>query len=242
MIVSSSIHAATMHAIIVGDTQSNIGNASTIDLGRIKQHLQTVSYYTDMELIGREYSSFNFRAEKVMEYIDSLTVDDDDVIVFYYTGHGFRTPSMDNPWPALFFGFNDDALDIHAIANILAEKNPRFLLVIADCCNNLVEESDAPTVRKNAMFSLRKDSKAIHGYRKLFCDFHGVVVASSAEAGEYALCNNAIGGFFTYAYLESEKNEIQNPEPTWEALLTRAKSALDGLEQTPQYLIFDYMD
>ncbi len=99
------LSATTLHAILIGDTNdSKIGRSVEVDLGKIANMLRSIEDATKTKLVlnsilvmgsdiasGRGY-------DKVTEVIAGLQVKADEVVIFYYSGHGINEIP---PWPSM---------------------------------------------------------------------------------------------------------------------------------------------
>ena len=168
--------------------------------------------------------------------LNQLSCAEDDVILFYYSGHGYRTASKkDNPWPSLYFSISGKEVDFHNICQKLAAKKPRFLLAIADCCNNVLPESGAAPLVPLYASSKSQHTRIKHNYRRLFLENNGSLLVASSSVGEYSWCYQK-GAVFTLALLDSLKALATAKSASWEALLDTTAEAIAD-HQTPFYLL-----
>ena len=138
---------STIHLVIVADsTDSSIGTSVVTDIERVQKHFLAYSELCEMWLSVRVIQGTNFVKEKIVRDVQNFFVQSDDVIVFYYTGHGFRNESKDDPWPLIFLGHDEfgapEGFDVRWIYQMFQQKNPRLLLMITDSC-----QEDIPAAR-----------------------------------------------------------------------------------------------
>ena len=229
--------AADLYAIFVGDTVSDdIKLSVQADIKMMKGEANKIAMYTGLKvkevvLEGRQATTGN-----LLNKVKSIALNPDDVVIFYFSGHGFRTPSKQgNPWPNLFFTGEQKAVDFLAVTNVLKEKHPRLILAIADCCNNSIVDWFAPQIVNVAARNQNVDPRIQANYRKLFLDTQGVIIASGSKAGEVAWCAEN-GALYTMAISKSLFKEVREPagEASWTTLLDRASFDVDQY-QHPQY-------
>jgi len=231
----SSAHAAeeeqTLHAIIVCDTlASNIGPSCAADLNLMQREAKAIAKQSGMTL-----SELIFQKKSVnrtlLERIDEYPINSDDTVLFYFSGHGYRTPSKgDNIWPNLFFTSERRGVDFYAIVQRLRQKGPRLLIAIADACNNLIPDPFAPPL-------LVKGNRVRRNYKMLFADSSGSILISGCLPEQYSWCTRQ-GGIYTRAFLLSLHIEVHAKEPDWQVLLERASLSVmkwEELNQTPQF-------
>lgn len=89
-----------------------------------------------------EVKGDDFTKSNVSSAIANLYPSSNDVVVFYYSGHGFRFTSQTTQWPQLDLrptGTEDikpNTMNLHSdVYKALSAKNPRLLMVIGECCN-----------------------------------------------------------------------------------------------------------
>jgi len=216
------VSAATLHAIIAVDTEDGtIGPSVRVDLGKMQGLVNNISQYTGLATAGRAISGNELNRRNIMSAVEGLSVGSDDVVLFYYAGHGYN-PS-ETAWPAM--NLSGDDLPLKTVRETLKAKNPRLLIVMADTCN-------APG--SGGGFDARDAGKA-NNYKVLFLKYRGTITASSSEPGEYSYSNATIGGFYTNAFLNSLTTElVSNQTPSWDAIMERANAPLNNGSQHPQ--------
>jgi len=157
-----------------------------------------------------------------------------DVIFFYYGGHGGNS-DKGTGWP--FMNLRGGRLEIKTVFGMLKSKKPRFFLVIADTCNNFGGRFSITESRGGQGGS----TSLADNYRQLFLNYRGYIVASSSEPGQYSWGNNQDGGFFTYGFLKSLNQELaSHKQPNWYTIMKRAEAPIDlpnGMRQTPQTVV-----
>ncbi len=87
-------------------------------------------------IAGNDYNKNN-----VENTIASLQPSQNDIVVFYYSGHGFsKKDNRQYPYLELssksFQSLEEHSLNIEDIYNNLKRKNAHVTLVISDCCND----------------------------------------------------------------------------------------------------------
>lgn len=240
-LVSSSLEAAVLHAIIVCDTTAdNIGSSVEADLRKIHLEVSRIAANTDLTLNEKKFSSREVN-ENVLNYIESQTFSSDDVVFFFFSGHGYRTDSKQgNIWPYLFFTPIGKGVDFSTISQSLAQKQPHLMIAIADCCNNVIPEFFAPpTLKKKHLALALTNNLLVQNYRELFLNHSGSIIISSSKPGELSWGTRS-GGIFTLAFFESMDKEIHGSQQAdWQVILSNAslKVIKRDLGQTPQFEI-----
>jgi len=218
--------AATLHAIIAIDTNDpSIGASVKIDLRNMQNLVADIAQHTRLATAGEAISGSRLTVGNVNKAVESLSVGTDDVVIFYYSGHGFNPGGT--KWPAM--NLEDGDLGLKTVREKLRAKNPRLLIVMADTCNGF---------QNRGGFRFSKDAGKPNNYKVLFLKYRGVITASSSKPGQYSWGNERIGGLYTDAFLKSLNRELASKQkPTWKAVMERANAPIQasGSLQEPQY-------
>lgn len=236
LFVSYGLEAAKLHTIIVADTtDASIGDSTAVDLFKMRREFKKVAQYTKMEHHQVSISGQEVLPRNVLDTIEPLEFEEDDVVIFYYSGHGYRTQSKEgNPWPNLYFSIVDEGIDLSLIRDVLEEKNPRFLIVMADVCNSFVPDDFAPPLIQKLWFNGVDENIIEANYLSLFKETEGTLLISSSEIGEYSWGTNS-GGLFTVAFLQNLQKTVKNNDyPEWEMILDQTAQLISD-SQHPQW-------
>jgi len=220
--LASPIEAADLHAIIVTDTLAvNIGASVEADLQKVDREVTRISLYADLPykkyiIKGREITS-----KVILATIKSLAVNSDDVVFFYFSGHGYRTRLKKSDWPNLFITRENCGIDFDLIRSEVEKKCPRLMVIFADVCNNIVPDVFAPRLISKGL-RLESSSAINEAYISLYRNSFGKILISGAQTGEFAWCTPR-GALFTDAWIESmvEEGSFGNLAE-WENVLNRA--------------------
>jgi|GEM_PF-1437900 len=230
----SSSPAATLHAIVIADTNATQGAVSfSVDLRRMKELAKIISSHAQLSLKIYEISGSSLNRDNVVSTLERLSVGSNDVVIFYYAGHGGRFSDKSSVWPMM--DIQGGALDLMQVKTSLEQKNPRFIIVLADTCNNF-NDSFGPVWGRGGSSSRGKSSSS-DGYRQLFLDYQGHVFASGSKPGQYSWGNAQYGGFFTDAFLKNLNEGLESPNPNWYTIMKRTEAPITVQgkgEQNPQ--------
>lgn len=227
--IALGLEAKTLHTIIVADTIHDITLITQPDLKSIQEEMKIIAQHTDQTLKEKIFAGSEFSKQKLINYIKNLKVKSDDSVVFYFSGHGYRTKEKKTSWPFLSFELYKVGLDLKWIADTLWDKKPRFALVMSDCCNEF-SEKNVVRKTKNILINLHKTTPKYVGYKQLFCNAKGCVVVTSCSEGEFSY-GSVFGGVFTRCFLISLNKEIAEPKPSWKNLLKRVCSYVNGIQK-----------
>lgn len=223
------LEAKTLHAILVIDNIHDIRSITRADLKRWQKELRLLTQETQMILKEKTFSGVDFTKQKIVDYIENLSPDPSDTILFYFSGHGYRTADKKNPWPDITFEFYKPGLDLQYIVTTIRNKKPQFALVMADCCNNYIERG-FNNATKNIIIKLRQQAPYLPGYEQLFCKAKGCIAVSSCSAGQFSYGSH-LGGLYTQCFFTSLSRELIEKKPSWKNLLQRANGYIHHIQQ-----------
>ncbi len=228
---------ADLYAMIIADTVSPTGHAAAMDLERVRMALKALSRHSGIKVHVQAFTGDQVTSNNLCAAVMALPVTSNDIAVFYYLGHGYRTSHKVSVWPYLYVCNDRTAIDLQLIVESFISKKPHMALIVADCCNNVMDDQTGvpwaghPHLKKGI-------KKPGPGYRALFQNFEGIVVACASQAGDYAYCHSK-GHFYTEAFLEALHEEIYVRNPQWSNLLHRASLKVQNM-QIPYHEILLY--
>lgn len=139
--------------------------------------------------------------ENLMNTLNSLSCGKDDVILFYYSGHGTRSPQDKSEFPQMclkYSGYEEEKfVPVYKAVETLQTKGAHFTLVITDCCNNPVSGISAKTLMSKDGGAMTDNEAIARNYRKLFVESQGMVIVTSSKKGQTSLGGKRNGGLFT---------------------------------------------
>lgn len=143
------------------------------------------------------YDNFdnNCTSFKCKSTIENLRCAPEDIVVFYYIGHGGRSIQVDpneHPWPKMWFYQGGDyrpdlMLDLGWVHEQLKAKNPRLLLTIGMCCNKGqgdIPPDIMPTFSQRSYGSVYVSPEQIENIKNAFMNTCGNLIATSAKPGQ----------------------------------------------------------
>src|ERR1700733_3375785 len=93
----TSIKAASLQAIIVADTfDLSIGDGASADLQKMRYAIQQIAKQTKLALKQDIIAGKNATPAKLLAKLNELKIKNNDVIIFFFSGHGYRTPSKND--------------------------------------------------------------------------------------------------------------------------------------------------
>jgi hypothetical protein len=204
----------------------------------------------------------NYSRSSVETALKKLRPSKNDLIIFYYSGHGFHNKKINNKiYP--FFDLRDptktkyyadlqtQTLNVQDIYDTIIKKGARFNLVLSDCCNDTVAAPKKKGLQPPGKKGLSKSN--FDNVKALFMSKLQInLLMTAASVDEEAIVTPSFNSYFTYFFLQS-LNTYVSPEknaPTWPEVLAASQSLtikqVSGLpckeatkcpKQTPKLLI-----
>lgn len=206
---STALPAETRHIHVIQMLDNNSPTyliregTRSIDYGvqREVDRMQKALGISDVHYYHLTGQHFNREAlDFVVDY--QLAYQERDIIIFVYTGHGFREKGSASQFPKLYFNGYDDALDGDELRVRLLEKNPSVLINLVIACNSVQTnrqaapgqpQDEGPTSGRLASVPVQE-----RPYHTLFSDQPGFtkVIDLVSSDREYETFLSRDGGIF----------------------------------------------
>ncbi len=194
-----------------------IGESCDKDLKRIVEtfdHLQRYLGIPYAPNYPKVISGDNYNLKNVQQAINDLNPDTSDIVIFYFSGHGFRKDKDTRSGPWIDLRPKDDntylvnSMHLENIYDIIRNKKGRCNLVLADCCNDIVRATNPmakpPSGTKGFIMNWNQEN-----VRRLFLNPKKIsIMAAAASPGQLSACNLQFGGFFSYFFKQSMENHF----------------------------------
>ena len=226
-------YSQTVHFIMFAATNDGkLGLSSDAALRHFKYNFAPSLEHVGFTVRPQYFAGNDFVRSNCDRAISNLNTSRNDVIIFYFTGHGFndcegKIYSSINDYPTLLIGANDGfnvpqkSKSEMEIFNTLKSKPHRLLLVMAEACNKCdrssVSAGSQPVQHDMADIDVVK-------FKNLFSST-GDYLVSSSRNGEYSWSLQM--GCFTSAFIDALKKQTgksSNVTPTWNSIFTETAS------------------
>lgn len=224
VVLPIGVGAATLHAIIVADTNdADIGAQK--DEEDIKKLVENIGQNTCLQpaittIDGAAVAPGGGGYDKVKSAIENLSVTTNDVVLFYYSGHGANAETGSR-WPGL--GVEGQTtprsrwIELAWVRDTLKAKNPRLFIAMADACNVFLSGGGGRGHQRGAQPS---------AYEQLFLGYSGSIVASGSIPEQYSFGGADTGGLFTQQFLKSLYQGLNSATPDWNNIMNQAIQAI----------------
>lgn len=238
----SSAYSQTMHSLIFVN-KKEVGREvdRTAEMNNMKDFCMeianTLGYYHNL----RTHSDNEFTSKVLEQEISNLNVKENDIVVFYYAGHGCNWD--DDDWPHMCL-LDRQYWESTAYSKLKEKtRNAKLMLCIASCCNM---DSEGRRREQNGQYYSLDRNKV----RELFLGFTGKrsIKISSSIRGQYTwswTSGSNPGSIFSISLREIIRNAVStssNVSLTWESILDATKRKTleyTNNKQLPQYKIED---
>lgn len=213
----------TLHAIYFAQTTDKaIGAACKIDYDNWENEMRSVAIESGMAIQKYGFEGRHASCSNLQGFINQLVVKENDVIWFYYSGHGLGI--LGNKYPRLSIcngasGATYKYGELSWLKNELLQKGARLTIIFGDLCNKAkkVGPKQAP---KDGLTNIPLERTKC--YYKLFHSAKGSIIAVAADSGQYAYCSRIDGGYFTYFFIDQFLTHLNNDEAKyirWDTIL-----------------------
>ena len=230
--VGVSMHAQSIHFICFADTDDEkIGQGVSKDVNKMMNFVMTLATSLDMEerlqpaivMMGRDCNSTNLNS-----IIKEFTCGPQDIVIFYYSGHGARSVNDKSDFPQMCLGSNNQSnyVPLEHVRDAIVKKGPRLCMILGDCCNSY---SRSVLPKENVLMAASEPTRLgpeQTGLKKLFLETSGSVISSGSQKGEYSWSNSADGGYFTNGFLHEIESYTSSSRSNydWNELMGRVRS------------------
>ncbi|ALG69080.1 caspase family protein [Beggiatoa leptomitoformis] len=212
--------AATLQAILVieddyKDTDLNsISDSIKVDYGNLSKLLKILDERGIISVKKTVLRGRQATLARIQETIDKTTVDADDVLLFYFSGHGGMEKGK-----TFLYTADSANLDRQNLEKSIVAKNARLKIILTDACSNSIDGIVAMRSIANKRAAATGEFDEI--YRDLFLKSTGLLHLSAASEGEYAWSDNQLGGYFTYYFIN--EGLLKKPSASWETVFKNSR-------------------
>lgn len=156
----------------------------------------------------------DFSRDGVVAMLNKLRPASNDIVVFLYSGHGFRFDNQESRFPQMdlttssYQELGDNYLAMADVFDDIQNKGACLNIVMSDCCNTPIGE-EAPVSTGTTLYSRATSNFSLDRLRDLFLNTRGSILSTASSPGEPSVCEQS-GGFYTIGFIRSLRKEISS--------------------------------
>lgn len=231
---------AQLHLVVVANTDDEIiGNTCLLDKDRTVKTFKDLAEFLGIGFQSNVIFGGNYNRQNVQNAVSAIAPQKNDIVVFYYSGHGFKDANSNRQFPNMiltnksFENVDANSVNVEDVYNIIKNKGARLNLVFSDCCNNAPDDRatitcDVPRTRNSALGWNLENCKALFMNSKPMS-----ILMTAAQKGEMSTGNLTFGGFFTSQF-RTKLTTYFGPFhqfPTWSTILEESKKETTSLAE-----------
>ncbi len=220
-----------MHFIMAANTrESSIGISCTIDERALENEFRDIAKTLNIDFVKHIIMDDTYSKENLNAEIDKLQPGKNDIVVFAYSGHGFRWNDQTDQYPNMDLRSSEymkvseaNSLSAADVYNAITKKGARLNIILTDCCNSKIGRNQITT---SGFLNTKSDvNPNLVRLQRLFMTAKGNIMAAAAQPGEFATGNNADGGIFTHSFIQALREEISffktESSSSWDNIVLR---------------------
>lgn len=183
--------------------------------------------------------------QKCKDIVTNLNVAPDDVVIFYYIGHGTHGRTGGDVWPLMWMAQNDPdkLIPLKWVHDQLKAKGAKLTATIGMCCNVYqgINRTSAPSFGVNYGNTFLNDTEK-RAIQQMFLGNKGDFILSSATPGQSSLGGDTPLGpmdIFTCVLVTNFEGCASEGSLDWNSLFNDVKASVNNCtkgEQTPIFV------
>ena len=246
LITSHAYATGKVYAVIMGATQDEkIGNSCKVDLDRFENELNTLACNLDMDRVPTiRYNGDVCDRPHMEEGLQQLKAcTQEDIVFFYYSGHGGRAINDKTQWPQLCMNYKDpnNFVPAHEIISKISALPAHLKIVLTDCCNTKHGAISPKFMMANARSATDVSEINYENLAKLFIKQKGTIIGTGSQVDQASIGYENYGGAFTMAFWAAlEDAAMGGINPDWDSvfkLTIQYTQKITENKQTPMYQV-----
>ena len=156
LLLAVSTYGQNLHFLCFADTDDKkIGKSVKKDVTQMLDFVMTLASDIGIEdnlqptivMMGEDCNKKN-----LLTTIDKFKCAKDDIVIFYYSGHGARAYQDTSEFPQMCLGSTDqkDFVSLEYVKETIEKKGPALTIILGDCCNSY---NDSVTPKESVMIA-----------------------------------------------------------------------------------------
>lgn len=235
--IATQMNAKTIHWLTFIDTTDP-------EVGEVDQNTRKILYARWIDLVNATLKEQGYNVNIIDVYgsktspenckniVNDLDCGSEDIVMFYYVGHGTEN-SNTSKFPLMLMAQSNvnKFVPLSWVHNTLKKKGARLTITIGMCCNARQGAPGriAPTFTTN-YGNTYVDQEMSESIKKMFLNYKGDIIITSASPAESSwACDSNIGptDFFTLNLLIQFNNILPDKSnPDWESMMREIKQSV----------------
>lgn len=249
IILPTLVKAQTIHWLTFIDTTDK-------NVGQIDKNGQEVLYDKFINVVNAALTEKSYKPniqkifgstltpQKCKDIVSNINCAPNDIVVFYYIGHGTHGTKGGDVWPMMFMGQDNPnyLIPLKWVHNQLKAKGAKLTVTIGMCCNvyQSINRTSAPSfgVNYGNIFLTDTEKNAI---QQMFLGHKGDFLLSSASPGQSSVGGNTPLGpmdLFTCVLVTNFEACASEGSLDWNSLFNEVKDVVNNLTEGQQTPIF----
>lgn len=206
-----------LRAIFACDTTSDLGYSLEHDLSLMNRLFENIAKELQLSYDPIIIKGQNLSSTSISNALDFVRETPEDILLFYFSGHGFHDEKNTTPWPSLVLSPTHEAISSSFICQYLHDCQARLTIILFDCCNSY--STKAVGIKK----MLPSQIPSISVLQKLFLKTFGTIIATASIPGSpsYAFQQGSLfTSTFVHNLLFSQENQIYDWSIIFENITT----------------------
>jgi hypothetical protein len=229
---TDTLHLVQVTCNVIGDISSQAENNSNSFSNLFTEITSACGIPMKKHLIS---GNSNFKKSYVENVINSLNFSSNSVVIFYYSGHGFRFQNQKSQWPNIDLRINianrqsfDNSLMLDSNIYIpLYKKKPRLLIVVGECCNTeLTFQKSVPI--PHYVPAGGNELKFDANLSKRLLSYSGTIIIATSKPGQTSYYGEK-GGLFGIQLRNAISSEVSfghEGDVSWSRIIDKAIYAM----------------
>jgi hypothetical protein len=197
--------------LVTNSNDPSLGTGFSANHKKLKSMFKDIALTCGMKFYVTEIMGDDFSREAVSSKVENFYSTSNDVIVFYYSGHGFRASDPQTDWPQLDLrsSFSQDRkthslnLDFDIYQSLKAVDH-RLLIVVGECCNT---SGGTPYSSDPIMMAAGENVIDQNSVKNLF-NRSGEVLIATSKPGQGSWYYTSNGGYFCNNFISSFMRQV----------------------------------
>jgi|GEM_PF-6403134 len=218
--------------LVVAQTyDKKIGPGTLVDARNVFNRFSDVAAFLGIKPVFDSVYGDRYNRTNILQAINKLKPTSRDIVVFWYSGHGFTEMNSTNrARRAMKYSFmdmldprqkprpnpRDSALNIETVYDLVRKKGGRLNLVIGDCCNDEIIPKKKDTIPPSPKPKGPIPKWNWNNVYALFMKPRQSMMITAASQGQQAYADTVKGSVFTNFFLgslaESLSPDVSSPD------------------------------